>query len=165
MESVKIREGKPEDAQGVMDIWNPAILNTLATFERQPKTLGQTAEFIKARAAPGTCFLVAEGTAGISGFATYRQFRRGTGYDKTLEHTIMISGEARSQGIGRLLMSELEARAKAFGAASLWAGVSSANPGAEAFHRRIGFAHVATLPEVGHKFGRWLDLVLLRKTL
>jgi L-amino acid N-acyltransferase YncA len=33
------------------------------------------------------------------------------------------------------------------------------------FHERLGFVEIARLPEVGHKFGRWLDLVLLQLVL
>ena len=62
-------------------------------------------------------------------------------------------------------MAALEDHAKAAGVHSLWAGVSAENSAGIAFHRSVGFAEVARLPEVGHKFGRWMDLVLMQKIL
>ena len=62
-------------------------------------------------------------------------------------------------------MSAAETEARAAGVGSLWAGVSGENPAGVAFHTRIGYAEVVRLPKVGFKFGRWMDLVLMRKWL
>jgi phosphinothricin acetyltransferase len=62
-------------------------------------------------------------------------------------------------------MTRLEEVARAADMHVLVAGVSGENLGAIAFHRAIGFAEVARMPEVGRKFGRWMDLVLLQKIL
>ena len=62
-------------------------------------------------------------------------------------------------------MQRLESRARDAGAHSLFAGVSAENPAGLAFHARLGFAEVARLQQVGHKFGRYMDLVLMQKFL
>jgi phosphinothricin acetyltransferase len=62
-------------------------------------------------------------------------------------------------------MEALCDHATAAGKHSMFAGCSAENAGAVAFHARMGFAEVARLPEVGFKFGRWIDLVLLQKRL
>jgi phosphinothricin acetyltransferase len=62
-------------------------------------------------------------------------------------------------------MAAVEADARAKGKHSLFAGVSSANPEGRAFHAALGFVEVAVLPEVGWKWGRWLDLHLMQKRL
>jgi phosphinothricin acetyltransferase len=82
-----------------------------------------------------------------------------------MEHTIVLGEDARDRGVGRALMTALEEHARAAGVGSLWAGVSAENPKGVAFHERIGFEVVARLPKVGYKFGRWIDLVLMRKWL
>jgi phosphinothricin acetyltransferase len=99
------------------------------------------------------------------GFASYAQFRGGVGYRHTMEHTIILGPAARGRGLGRALMTAIEDHARAGGTHSLFAGVSAGNPEGRAFHAAMGFAETAVLPQVGYKFGRWLDLVLMQKFL
>ena len=82
-----------------------------------------------------------------------------------MEHSVILAPEGRGRGLGRALMAAIEAHAAGQGAHSMFAGVSAANPDGRAFHARIGYRELAVLPEVGFKFGRWLDLVLMQKML
>jgi phosphinothricin acetyltransferase len=134
----------------------------LVTFTTDERSAAQIAEDIKARA-PG--YLVAEHDSHVIGFATYGPFRTGPGYAQTCEHTIQLSPDARGKGVGRALMSALQDIAQAQGVHVLVAGISSANPGAEAFHAALGYSKVGLMPEVGFKFGQRLDLVLMQKIL
>lgn len=160
-----LRSAQAGDASAVAALWNPVIRDTAATFNTQEKTAAGLAADFAARAAEGRAFLLAEEAGHLLGFATYFQFRNGPGYARTMEHTIVLAPAARGRGVGRRLMTALEDHARAGGAHSLWAGVSGENPSGLAFHRAIGFAEVARLPQVGHKFGRWMDLVLMQKFL
>jgi phosphinothricin acetyltransferase len=162
---VILRAATAADAEGVAAIWNPVIRDTAATFTTQEKTPSGLAADFAAREAEGKAFLLVEDAGQVLGFATYFQFRNGPGYARTMEHTIVLSPAAQGRGVGRMLMTALEQHAKSGGAHSLWAGVSAENPAGLAFHRAIGFAEVARLPQVGHKFGRWMDLILMQKFL
>lgn len=158
-----IRPARPSDAAAICAIWNPIIRDTLVTFNPVEKTVSDIEAIC---AAKGDAFLVAEDESGaIMGFASYSQFRGGEGYRHTCEHTIILAPHARGRGVGRQLMSALCDHARHAGYRSMWAGVSAENPDAVAFHRRIGFAEVATLPQVGFKFDRWIDLILMQKML
>jgi phosphinothricin acetyltransferase len=157
-----VRAAAPQDAQAIADLVNPVIRDTAITFTTEEKTPADLAAAIAD--APGT-YQVAEAAGRIVGYAGYTQFRRGPGYARTMEHSITIAPEARGQGVGRGLMAALEAQARAAGVHALWAGVSAENPPGVAFHRAIGFRQVAVLEQVGFKFGRWMDLVLLQKFL
>lgn len=157
-----LRPAQAGDIPAILDIWNPLIRDTSVTFTTVEKTAAGLADDMAAR---GDAFLVAEAEDTVLGFATYGPFRAGPGYAHTAEHSVILTADARGRGVGRALMARLEAQARAQGIHVLIAGVSSENEGAIAFHRAIGFTEAARLPEVGRKFGRWMDLVLLHKRL
>jgi len=160
-----IRPATPDDAQAIAEIWNPVIRDTEITFNAQQKSPDDIKTLIATRAEDGHAFLVAEENHQIQGFATYFQFRGGVGYARTMEHTVILAPHAHGQGLGRKLMQAVEDHARARGAHSIFAGVSSGNPAGVGFHQALGYTHVATLPEVGHKFGKTFDLHLLQKRL
>ncbi len=156
-----LRNATAEDAKAIARIMNPVIRDTAITFnsqERNPSEIAKTIETVP-------CYMVAEDDGGLLGFASYDQFRKGIGYARAMEHTIVLGDDARGKGAGRALMEALADHARANGVGSLWAGVSAENPDGVAFHTAIGFETIATLPKVGFKFGRWMDLVLMRQWL
>lgn len=157
-----VRPARVSDAAAVVALWNPWIETTAITFTTEPKTEQGVAADIAARA---DGFQVAERDGTVLGLATSFAFRSGPGYRFTREHTVVLAPQARGQGAGRALMTAIENAARADGVQSLFAGVSGENPDGIAFHAAIGFAHVARLPRVGYKFGRWMDLVLMQKFL
>ena len=157
-----VRAARCEDAVAICSIWNPLIEKSATTFTTQLKTKAGIAEDINAR--KGAFFVALDGEA-LLGFATYFPFRSGPGYARTKEHSINISPNAQGRGIARALMTALEDHAIENGVHSLWAGISAENPGGLAFHQKAGFTQVARLPEVGFKFGRWMDLILMQKIL
>ncbi|MFY0692138.1 MAG: N-acetyltransferase [Paracoccaceae bacterium] len=162
----QIRPAAPEDASAICAIWNPIIRDTTITFTTREKTAGEIAEMIVHCKAANRQFLVAQEEAGrVTGFATVAPFRGGPGYARTLELSVHLVPEARGKGTGRALIAALEKDAAAQGIHSLISGISAENPDAIAFHERLGFREIGRLPEVGRKFDRWIDLVLLQKFL
>ena len=156
-----VRQATEKDAGAVAEIWNHYIRNTAATFNAEEKTKAGVAALIAGRPA----FFVVPDQGPVAGFATYGPFRNGVGYARTVEHTIMLAPGASGQGYGRALMAAVEDHARAGGAHSVFAGVSAETPAGRAFHARLGYAEAAVLPQVGWKFGRWMDLVLMQKFL
>ncbi len=156
-----IRPATERDAAAIAAIQNPVIRETAITFTTEEKT----PEMVQSAIATAPSFLVAERDGTVLGFVSYDQFRRGVGYRRAMEHSIVLAPEARGQGVGRALMTAAEDHARAAGIGSMWAGVSGENLDGERFHAKIGYETAARLPKVGYKFGRWMDLVLMRKWL
>ena len=159
---IEIREAMPADSARIAEIWNKTIRESLATFNSVEKTPCDVSDLLSTRSGCAGSFLVAD-AGGVKGFATYGQFRGGVGYRWTAEHTIVLAPSARRMGIGSSLMTALEQIARQNGVHSMIAGISAENPSAVTFHASIGFRQIARLPEVGFKFGRWLDLILMQK--
>lgn len=160
-----IRRATPADAAAIAALWNPYIRDTAITFNATEKTADDVARMIAERDTAGQATFVAVDGNALLGFATYAQFRGGIGYARTMEHTVILSPAATGKGVGRQMMQAVEDHARAGGVISLFAGVSAENPAGRAFHARLGFAEVAVLREVGFKFGRRMDLVLMQKFL
>ncbi|MBP9183424.1 MAG: N-acetyltransferase [Fuscovulum sp.] len=157
-----IRPARPEDAAAIAALLNHWIANTAITFTPTPKTAGDIADQIAAKAAAGHGFFVAVEDGALLGQASYGQFRAGAGYATCMEHSISL---ARGQGLGRALLQAVEDHARTGGAHQMIAGVSGENPEGRAFHDRMGYRLVATVPQAGFKFGRFMDLWLMQKFL
>jgi phosphinothricin acetyltransferase len=156
-----IRPAHPDDAPAIAAIWNHVIEHTAQTFTNAPKTADMIAGQM-----PAQPYIVAEDNDGqVLGFVTYFQFRGGPGYAYTVEHSVHLSPDARRRGLGRALMTACETHARTNGIHSIIAGISGENPGGVQFHAALGYTHIATLPQVGWKFDRWHDLVLMQKIL
>ena len=161
MTGAVIRPARPGDAPAIAEIWNAIIRDTVITFT----TAEKDADTLAASIADGMPCLVAEEAGDILGFVTAFQFRGGPGYAHTFEHSIHMAPGAQGRGLGRALMAAMEAALGARGIHSLIAGVSGENASGIAFHAALGYREVARLPQVGRKFGRRHDLVLMQKIL
>lgn len=157
-----LRAAQVKDAAQVAALWNAMIRDTLATFTTDEKSVQDVGALIALRKG---AFWVLETKTDVVAFATFGPFRSGPGYGATAEHTIILGQSAQGIGAGRRLLSHVMAAAHLDGIHVMVAGISSANPGAIAFHKKLGFAQTAYMPEVGRKDGQWLDLVLMQKTL
>lgn len=157
-----LRPARVQDAAGICTVANPIIRDTVVTFttiERHEQEVAQAIE-----AAEGA-FFVAEARGRVEGYATCFPFRAGPGYAHTREHSILLAPSLRGVGAGRGLMGMLEEDARARGIRVLVGAVSGSNPAGRAFHAAIGFAEAGVMRQVGFKFGRWHDLVLMQKML
>ncbi|NBC96622.1 MAG: GNAT family N-acetyltransferase [Deinococcus-Thermus bacterium] len=156
-----VRPARPGDGAAVAALHNPVIRETAVTFTDAERR----AEEVDRLIAGGRPHWIAERAGAPVGFATLFQFRGGPGYARSFEHTVIVAPEAQGRGAGRALMAALEAGARGAGGHTLFAGVSGGNQAGVAFHAALGFAEVARLREVGWKFGRFHDLVLMQKML
>ena len=101
----------------------------------------------------------------MAAFGWFRDVEKWPGYRFTVENTVHVREDMWGRGVGNMLMRVLIERARETGKHAMIAAVDSTNDASIRFHERMGFTKVAHLPQVGAKFGRWLDLVLLQLTL
>lgn len=160
-----IRRAGAADGAAVAALWNPWITDTAITFNPDPKSPDDVARMIADRDAAGHATFLAEAEGALLGFVSYAQFRGGRGYARSMEHTVVLAPEARGRGVGRALMAAVEDHARAAGAHLMFGGISAENPAGRDFHLALGYDLIATLPEAGHKFGRFIDLWLVMKRL
>lgn len=160
-----IREATPEDLPAILAIYNEVILTSTAVYCDDPVALEERTRWFEGRRAQGYPVLVAEAEGQIAGYASFGDFRTFPGYRFSVEHSVHLAPAFRGRGTGSALVEALLPHARALGKHVMIAAVDAANQGSIRFHERLGFKEVARMPEVGYKFGRWLDLVMLQKIL
>ena len=154
-----------EDLDGILAIYNDVIATSTAVFADDPVTAEAFRARWRQRADAGFPLIVATDDTGVTGFASFGEFRAWPGYRFTVEHGVHVRADRRGRGIGKALLQELIARARQQGLHAMIAGVGADNLASIRFHEALGFEEVARLKEVGFKFGRWLDVVLLQRLL
>lgn len=156
-----------EHAPAILAIFNDAIAHSTALYEYQPRTLETMASWFAAKQAGGYPVIGAfDATGQLLGFASWGPFRAYPAFKYTVEHSVYVDQDHRGRGIGRQLLTELIRQAEARDEVhALIAAIDMQNPGSIALHESLGFQHAGTLPQVGFKFGRWLDLGFWQRTL
>jgi L-amino acid N-acyltransferase YncA len=152
----------------VRDLYNALIPTTTIAWTDRLETLRERMAWFRARQRAGHPVLVGEHDGTVLGFASYASFRgegRWPGYRHTVEHTVHVREGHWGRGLGRALVETLMDRARDADIHVMVAAVDAANAESIAFHERLGFRVVARMPEVGRKFDRWLDLVLLQRII
>lgn len=165
MTDVQIRDAVATDLDTITAIHNDAVVHTTAIWNETPVDVDDRAAWLAERTRRGFPVIVAADDSGVLGYASYGDWRPHSGYRHTAEHSVYVRGDQRGRGIGRTLMIELIDRARAQGLHVLVAGVDSTNTGSIVLHEKLGFREVGRLPQVGAKFGRWLDLSFLQLVL
>jgi phosphinothricin acetyltransferase len=160
-----IRDLREDDLPELLAIYNDVLLHSTAIYRDEPATLDERRAWWQARVAAKQPLIVATDDRGLAGFASYGDFRAWPGYRFTVEHSVHVRADRRGSGVGSQLMTPLIEHARQAGKHVMIAGVDADNGGSLRFHERLGFERVAHFREVGFKFGRWLDLVFLQKTL
>lgn len=165
---VAVRDATPDDLPAIAQLFNALIPTTTIAWRDHLADEAEMAAWFAAQQRDANPILVADVGGEVVGFTTWTWFRGGPrfpGYRHTRELTIHVDGRCQGRGVGRTLIDELVERAREAGVRVLVAGVDGENEASIVFHERLGFTIVARMPEVGRKFERWLDLVLLQRTI
>lgn len=163
-----IREATTGDVAAITALYNATIPTTTSAWTETLQTEPERLEWLLHQRSDGFPVLVAESDGEVVGYTAYEHFRgagKWPGYRFTVEHSVHVAERHWGAGVGRALIEQLVDHARAAGLHVMVAAIDGANSGSIEFHRRLGFVEVARMPETGHKFGRWLDLVLMQRIL
>ena len=156
-----IRSANHEDLPAIVEIYNEGGVATTASYDIEPVTLEERAAWFERLRNQGHPVLVLEENGRVVGFASYGSFRDKAAYLHTVEHSVYVAEGSRSNGAGRMLLGALLDHARGRGVHVMVGVLDADNAASRAFHKSLGFAESAVLPEVGRKFGRWLDVVFV----
>jgi phosphinothricin acetyltransferase len=151
-----------DDLAGILAIYNEVIRNSTAVYSEEEFTRVRGESWFDAKREHGFPVIVARDASGIVGFGTFGEFRAWPCYRHSVEHSVHVRFDRRGQGIGRVLIVELLARAAAAGKHVMIAGIDADNAVSIGLHRSLGFVEIGHFREVGFKFGRWLDLKFMQ---
>ena len=163
--TVIVRPATEADLAAIVAIYNDAVVNTTAIWNDAIVDVDNRKIWFDGRQKLGYPVLVAEEEGAIVGYGSFGDFRAFDGYRFSVEHSVYVADGVRRRGIASALLVALIEKAKELGKHVIIGGIASDNAASLALHAKLGFAETGRMPEVGFKFGRWLDLVFVQKTL
>lgn len=167
----QIRMARPSDAEALLDIFRPYVLETAVAFNYEPPTLEEFRNTLEARLRRYP-YLTAETEEGLIGYAYASPFKARAAYDWAVETSIYVKQGHTGQGCGRLLHDRLEALLKAQNILSLYACIAYTDHedvhltnNSMRFHAHMGYELTAKFPKCGYKFDKWYDMIWMHKEI
>ena len=160
-----IRPATDDDLPAILAIYNDAVRHTTAIWNDTVVDLENRRAWKEARTRLGYPVLVGEADGAVVAYGSFGDFRAFDGYRFTVEHSVYVAEDSRRRGVASALVLALVEHAGALGKHVMVAGIAADNAASIALHHKLGFIETGRMPEVGRKFGRWLDLVLMQRRL
>jgi L-amino acid N-acyltransferase len=164
MGEVALRLARLDDAEATRQIYNHEVATSTATFDLVPRSLDEQRRWIGARSG-AHAVVVAEDDGEIVGFASLSPWRDRPAYATSVEDSVYVHRDHQGRGIGKTLLAELLRVGRAHGFHAVFARIVGGHESSVALHRALGFEVVGTEREVGRKFGKWLDIVVMELLL
>jgi phosphinothricin acetyltransferase len=162
---MRTRLAEPRDAEATRAIYNLEVLETTVTFDLVPRSLADQMAWIAEHSGGHPAIVAVDDGDEVQGFASLSPFRPRPAYAPTVEDSVYVRRERRGDGIGELLLRDLLDLATDHGFHSVIARIVGGHHASIKLHDKCGFEQVGAEREVGRKFGRWLDVVLMQKML
>jgi L-amino acid N-acyltransferase len=162
---VMVRLARLEDAEATRQIYNTEVTTSTVTFDLVPRSLEQQRDWLTARSGAHAVLVADDEAAGAVGFASLSPWRKRPAYATSVEDSVYVHRDHRGRGIGKVLLAELLGVATAHGFHAVFARIVGHHEASIRLHEAAGFEIVGTEREVGRKFGRWLDVVVMELLL
>ena len=162
---VTVRSARLDDAEATRQIYNAEVTTSTVTFDLVPRSLEEQREWLTARSGAHAVLVAEDEADGVVGFASLSPWGKRPAYATSVEDSVYVHRDHRGRGIGRALLAELLEVATAHGFHAVFARIVGHHEASAKLHRAAGFEVVGTEREVGRKFGRWLDVVVMELLL
>ncbi|UCB43906.1 MAG: N-acetyltransferase [Dehalococcoidales bacterium] len=156
------RAATVEDIKAITDIYNEAVLTTDATFDLEPKTEEEQRAWLDSHDSMHPV-LMAEQDGAVIGWASLSEWSSRFAYVATAEISLYVKEEFRGKGAGRKLMEDIMREGERVGLHTVLARIVTGNAVSIHLHESVGFERVGIMREVGEKFGRTLDVLLMQR--
>jgi phosphinothricin acetyltransferase len=161
---VEVRLASLDDADAVRDIYNAEVTETTVTFDITPRSTDAQRAWIADHQGAHPAVVAVAGRE-VVGFGSLSRYRDRPAYSTTVEDSVYVHRQHRGSGVGRALLEELVQLAGAHGFHSVMGRIVGGHEASIALHRSCGFVLVGVEREVGRKFGRWLDVVVMQRLI
>lgn len=165
MDDIVIRPASRADAAAIAAIYNQAVEHTTATFDTAPETVEAREAWLDEHTRPQHPVLVAEIDGRVAGWSSLSSYSTRCAYEATVEISTYIDETRQGHGLGPLLTAAILAAGKASGVHAVLSRICTENERSIRMAKAAGFSEVGVLREVGVKFGRTLDVLMLEKLL
>jgi phosphinothricin acetyltransferase len=156
--SYATRPARPDDATAIAAIYNEGIADRVATFETEPRTAEQIAEWFR----PGVLVVVAEmDGAGVIAFAASFPYSARPCYAGIGEYSVYAARAWRGHGAGQAVLAALIEAARSAGLHKLTSRIFPENTASRALMKRLGFAEIGVHKRHGKLDGEWRDCVVV----
>lgn len=159
-----VRPATLDDAEPIRAIYNLEVTTSTVTFDLVPRSLEEQRAWLASRSG-AHAVVVAEIDGQVAGFASLSPWRDRPAYSTTVEDSVYVHRDHQGRGVGLALLSSVVETAIAHGFHACMARIVGGHEASIALHRRCGFEIVGVEKEVGRKFNRWLDVVLMERML
>lgn len=161
-----LRLARLDDAEAIRQIYNAEVTTSTVTFDIMPRSLDEQRRYLSARSGAHAVIVATDGEGGVVlGFGALSPWRDKPAYATSVEDSVYVHPGHHGHGIGRTILDELVKVATAHGFHAVFARIVDGHEASIRLHRSVGFEVVGTEREVGRKFGRWLDVVVMELLL
>lgn len=159
-----MRAATLDDAEAIRAIYNLEVTTSTVTFDLEPRTLADQRAWLAARSGAHSAIVAVRGEE-VIGFASLSPWKERPAYRTSVEDSVYVHRDHQGRGVGKLLLAHLLDVATRSGFHAVFGRIVGGHEASLALHTALGFEVVGTEREVGRKFGRWLDVVVVEKLI
>jgi L-amino acid N-acyltransferase YncA len=166
MRNIKLNNAEKADLPKLCEIYRQSVLNDTASWEYDAPDIKEFTKRFENIVQNGFPYIVAKIGGELAGFAYVGPYRARIGYRFCVEDSIYVAKAFQGKGVASALLGQLIHRCQSLGFKQMIAVIGdSENIASQRLHEKLGFIKVGLLPKIGFKFDKWLDSVIMQKSL